>query len=67
MVEVKGLPRIVRSGKFVEPTLPTPKDKLNHFRLCGEDKWHPAEAKIVGDFVEVFPLKFQFYWCTIRL
>ena len=55
MVGSKGLAKERKGpGKFVEPALPTPKDKLNHFRLCGEDeKWYPAEAKIVGDFVEV--------------
>ena len=55
MVGSKGLAKDRKEpGKFVEPALPTPKDKLNHFRLCGEDKkWHPAEAKIVGDLVEV--------------
>jgi len=55
MVGSKGLSRDRKEpGKFVEPAMPTPKDKLNHFRLCGEDKkWHPAEANIVGDLVEV--------------
>jgi len=59
MVGSKGLAKDRKEpGKFVEPALPTPKDKLNHFRLCGEDKkWHPAEAKIVGDFVEVISPK----------
>ncbi len=41
-------------GKFVEPALPTPNEKLNHFRLCGKDlSWHAAEAVIVGDTVVV--------------
>ena len=55
MVGSKGLSKDRKEpGKFVEPAMPTPKDKLNHFRLCGEDKkWHPAEANIVGDLVEV--------------
>ncbi|MEE2968185.1 MAG: hypothetical protein VX646_09905 [Verrucomicrobiota bacterium] len=55
MVGSKGLAKDRKEpGKFVEPALPTPKDKLNHFRLCGQDKkWHPAEARIVGDRVEV--------------
>ena len=59
MVGSKGLAKDRKEpGKFVEPAMPTPKDKLNHFRLCGEDKkWHPAEAKIVGDFVEVISSK----------
>ena len=59
MVGSKGLAKDRKEpGKFVEPALPTPKDKLNHFRLCGEDKkWHPAEAKIVGDLVEVISPK----------
>ena len=34
--------------------VPTPGEKLNHFRLCGKDrKWHAAEAAIVGDTVVV--------------
>ena len=59
MVGSKGLAKDRKEpGKFVEPALPTPKDKLNHFRLCGEDKkWHPAEAKIVEDLVEVISPK----------
>jgi Carbohydrate esterase, sialic acid-specific acetylesterase len=41
-------------GKYVEPALPTPNEKLNHFRLCGKDlHWHAAEAVIVGDTVVV--------------
>ncbi|MDG1853693.1 MAG: sialate O-acetylesterase [Verrucomicrobiales bacterium] len=55
MVGSKGLAKDRKEpGKFVEPALATPKDKLNHFRLCGQDKkWYQAEAKIVGDRVEV--------------
>ncbi len=55
MVGNKGLAKDYReSGKFVEPARPTPEDKLNHFRLCGNDKkWHAAEAVIVGDTVVV--------------
>ena len=55
MVGSKGMAKDYREpGKFVEPARPTPNDSLNHFRLCGADKkWHAAEAKIVGDTVEV--------------
>jgi sialate O-acetylesterase len=55
MVGSKGMAKDRREpGKFVEPAKPTPGAKLNHFRLCGKDgKWHAAEAKIVGDTVEV--------------
>jgi len=55
MVGSKGSIREAREpGKYVEPARPTPGEKLNHFRLCGADtKWHPAEAKIVGDTVIV--------------
>jgi sialate O-acetylesterase len=55
MVGSKGMEKDYREpGKFVEPAQPTPGAKLNHFRLCGEDrKWHAAEAKIVGDEVVV--------------
>ena len=39
-------------GSYVEPARPTPKDALNHFRLCGPDKiWHPAKATIHGNEV----------------
>ena len=39
MVGNKGMAKDYRKpGKFVEPAQPTPNDKLNHFRLCGEDK-----------------------------
>ena len=55
MVGNKGMAKDYREpGKFVEPARPTPNDSLNHFRLCGADKkWHAAEAKIVGNAVEV--------------
>ena len=55
MVGSKGMAKDRREpDKFVEPARPTPDAKLNHFRLCGKDgKWHPAEAKIIGDTVEV--------------
>lgn len=55
MVGNKGSAKDYREdGKYHEPAKPTPGDKLNHFRLCGEDrKWHAAEAVIVGDTVEV--------------
>jgi len=55
MVGSKGMAKDYREpGKFVEPAKPTPDEKLNHFRLCGEDrKWHVAEAVIVGDTVVV--------------
>ena len=55
MVGNKGLAKEHREpGKFVEPAIATPEDKLNHFRLCGKDrKWHAAEAKIVGGTVVV--------------
>ncbi|MFT5109020.1 MAG: sialate O-acetylesterase, partial [Pseudoalteromonas tetraodonis] len=53
MVANKGMAKDYREAeKFVEPAKPTPGDKLNHFRVCGEDrKWHAAEALIVGDTV----------------
>ncbi|MGY8642510.1 MAG: hypothetical protein ACKVJU_15620 [Verrucomicrobiales bacterium] len=55
MVANKGMGGDYREPwKFVEPAKPTPGDKLNHFRVCGEDrKWHAAEAVIVGDTVVV--------------
>ena len=55
MVGNKGMAADYKKpGKFVEPAQPTPDEKLNHFRLCDEDrKWHPAEATIVGDSVHV--------------
>lgn len=55
MVGSKGMAKDYREeGKYVEPALPTPQEKLNHFRLCGQDKvWHAAQAEIVGDTVVV--------------
>ena len=55
MVGSKGMAKDYREeGKYVEPAVPTPDDKLNHFRLCGKDKvWHAADAAIVGDSVVV--------------
>ncbi|MCF7956129.1 MAG: sialate O-acetylesterase [Phycisphaerae bacterium] len=55
MVGSKGMAKDYREpGKYVEPARPTPGEKLNHFRVCGEDKkWHAADAVIVGDTVEV--------------
>jgi sialate O-acetylesterase len=55
MVGSKGMEKDSREpGKYVEPALPTPQEKLNHFRLCGSDrKWHSAEAVIVGETVVV--------------
>jgi hypothetical protein len=55
MVGNKGMAKDYREpGKFVEPARPTPGDKLNHFRLCGNDKkWHAADAVIVGDTIVV--------------
>ena len=55
MVGNKGMAKDFREpGKYVEPARPTPKNKLNHFRLCGKDKkWHSAEAVIVDDTVVV--------------
>ena len=55
MVGSKGSGRDYREpGKYVEPARPAPEAALNHFRLCGKDrKWHPADARIAGDVVEV--------------
>jgi len=55
MVANKGMAKDYREpGKFVEPAKPTPGDKLNHFRVCGEDKkWHAADAVIAGNTVAV--------------
>ena len=55
MVGGKGLEKDSReSGKFAEPAIPTPGEKLNHFKLCGKDRaWHAAEAVIEGDTVVV--------------
>lgn len=55
MVGSKGMAKDYREpGKFVEPARPTPDEKLNHFRLCGENReWHAAEAEIIRDTVVV--------------
>jgi len=55
MIGSKGMAKDYREpGKYVEPAKPTPKDRLNHFRLCGKDKvWHAADAVISGDSVVV--------------
>ena len=55
MVGSKGAAKDYREAdKYVEPAKPTPNEKLNHFRLCGEDKkWYAAEAVIDGDTVVV--------------
>lgn len=55
MIGSKGMAADYREeGKYVEPAKPTPHEKLNHFRLCGQDKvWHAADAIIVGDTVVV--------------
>lgn len=55
MVGGKGMAKDYREpGKYVEPAKSRPNDKLNYFRLCGEDKkWHDAVAEIVGDTVVV--------------
>jgi len=55
MIGNKGMAKDYREAdKYVEPAKPTPDDKLNHFRLCGQDKaWHAADAVIVGDTVVV--------------
>ena len=55
MIGSKGMAKDYREeGKYVEPALPTPSAKLNHFRLCGKDRvWHDAKAVIAGDKVEV--------------
>ena len=73
MVASKGMARDYREpGKFVEPAQPTPGDKLNHFRLCGEDrKWYAADAVIVGDAVVVSsrdvpaPIGVQYAYCAV--
>jgi len=59
MVGSKGMAKDRREPeKFVEPAKPTPGAKLNHFRLCGQDrKWHGAEAKTVGETVVVTSAK----------
>ena len=55
MVGSKGMEKDNKEpGKYAEPALPTPGEKLNHFRLCGKDrKWFAAETEIVGDTVVV--------------
>jgi hypothetical protein len=55
MVGSKGMEQVGgEAGKYVEPALPTPDQKLNHFRLCGKDrKWHAATAELDGDSVVV--------------
>jgi len=55
MVGNKGTAKDYREfGKYTEPAKPTPNEKLNHFRLFGKDnKWHAAEAVIVGDTIVV--------------
>ena len=55
MVGSKGKAKDYRqSGKYVEPAVATPNKQLNHFRLCGKDqKWHVADAVIVGETVVV--------------
>ena len=59
IVGSKGMAKDYREpGKYVEPARPAPGGKLNHFRLCGEDRrWHAAEAQIVGDTVVVTAAK----------
>lgn len=72
MVGSKGLEKDNKEpGKFVEPALPTPGEKLNLFRLCGKDrKWHAAEAVIEGDAVVVTskdvpePIGVQYSYCA---
>ena len=55
MVGSKGMEKDNKEpGKYVEPALPTPNEKLNHFRLCGKDrKWHAAKAVIAEETVVV--------------
>lgn len=55
MVGSKGLAKDYReANQYVEPAKPTPDEKLNHFRLCDENKkWHAAEAVIDGDTIVV--------------
>ena len=56
MVGSKGMAKNRREpGMFVEPAKPTPNDKLNHFRVCGNDRvWHEAVADIQGETVHVW-------------
>ncbi len=55
MVGSKGSAKDYReANQYVEPANPTPNEKLNHFRLCDENKkWHAAEAIIEGDTIVV--------------
>lgn len=55
MVGSKGMAKDYREpDKYVEPAAPAQDDKLNHFRLCGQEHiWHDADASIVGDKVVV--------------
>ncbi len=69
MVGSKGMQSDAKN--YVEPAIPTPDAKLNHFRLCGEDqKWRAAEAEIVGDIVVVTskdvpqPIGVQYAYCA---
>ena len=59
MVGSKGMAKDWKeAGAFVEPAKPTPNDKLNHFRVCGDDRvWHEAVAEIRGNVVHVFSEK----------
>ena len=56
MVGSKGMAKNRREpGMFVEPARPTPNEKLNHFRVCGNDRvWYEASAEIRGDVVHVW-------------
>jgi sialate O-acetylesterase len=56
MIGNKGMAKDWKeAGAFVEPAKPTPNDKLNHFRVCGDDRvWHEAVAEISGNEVHVF-------------
>ena len=56
MAGSKGMAKNRREpGMFVEPAKPTPNDKLNHFRVCGNDRvWHEAVADIRGEKVHVW-------------
>jgi sialate O-acetylesterase len=59
MLGSKGMAKNRREpGMFVEPAKPTPNDKLNHFRVCGNDQvWYEAVAEIRGDVVHVWSEK----------
>ena len=56
MVGSKGMAKNRREpGMFVEPAKPTLNDKLNHFRVCGDDRvWYEAEGEIRGETVHVW-------------